>query len=104
MKPCIALCTCADLAAANSIAEALVERKLAACVNLLPNLTSVYSWQGEICQDNEVQMVIKTSSEKVAKAAECVADMHPYDVPEWLVINVTEGSQAYLNWMRSCLE
>ncbi len=99
----IVLCTCPDNTVAQQIAATLVEEKLAACVNLLPGVVSVYQWQGELCRDTEVQMIIKTTSGKLDAAFERMLSLHPYDVPEWLVLDPTTGNPDYLNWIKSSL-
>lgn len=86
----------ADTAA---IAAALVEDRLAACVNVLPAMLSVYRWQGAIEQETERQMVIKTSRHRVEALWLRLRDLHPYDLPEFVVIPIIDGNQAYLNWI-----
>lgn len=101
---CIGLCTCPDKAVAMSIAERLVELKLAACVNIIEGVSSVYRWQGKIQCDQEVQMIVKTEYKKVAEVYDAIARLHPYDTPEWLVLDASGGSQNYLDWIKSCLK
>ena len=100
----IALCTCPTPEAAREIATALVQSKLAACVNILPGLLSVYRWQDEVCAEPEVQMLIKTTRSQLDGAFNLLLSMHPYDVPEWLVMDVADGSDTYLNWIDSSLK
>ena len=82
-----------------AIARTLVDERLAACVNLLPPMTSVYRWEGRIEQDTERQLVIKTSRERVAELWDRIRELHPYEVPEFLVIPISDGSDAYLRWL-----
>lgn len=96
---CLVLCTAPEHSVAQKIAKHLVSNKLAACVNIIPNVTSVYSWNEELQVDNECQMVIKTTKQNVILAQQAVAKLHPYDVPEWVVINDINGSQQYVNWL-----
>jgi periplasmic divalent cation tolerance protein len=84
---------------AVAFARVLVDERLAACVNVLPAMTSVYRWKGSIEEDGEQQLVIKTSSDRVAALEARFHELHPYDVPEFLVISVTGGSSAYLGWL-----
>ncbi len=84
---------------AAAFARVLVDERLAACVNVLPAMTSVYRWKGAIEQDREQQLVIKTSSDRVAALEARFHELHPYDVPEFLVISVTGGPPAYLGWL-----
>jgi periplasmic divalent cation tolerance protein len=84
---------------ATAIADALVEARVAACVNLLPVMESTYRWQGAIEHDRERQVVIKTSRRRVEDLWEKLRDLHPYDVPEFVVIPILDGNEAYLNWI-----
>jgi periplasmic divalent cation tolerance protein len=86
----------ADVAA---LARALVEARLAACVNILPPMESVYRWEGEIEQERERQLVIKTSRGRVAALWDRVRELHPYDVPEFVVLPIVDGNDAYLRWV-----
>ena len=84
---------------AAAFARHLVGQRLAACVNLLPEMTSVYRWEGEVQEERERQVVIKTARPLVAALWEAVREAHPYDVPEFLVLPVVDGSDAYLRWI-----
>jgi len=95
----IVLTTLPIEADAAAIATALVEARLAACVNVLPSMQSIYRWQGTVEQETERQMVIKTSSPRVDALWERLRDLHPYEVPEFVVIPIVDGNQAYLNWI-----
>jgi periplasmic divalent cation tolerance protein len=81
------------------IADALIGERLAACVNVLPPMQSTYRWQGTVEHDNERQIVIKTSRLRVDALWQRLRDLHPYDVPEFVVIPIADGNQAYLNWI-----
>ena len=95
----IVLTTLPADADAEDFATALVEERLAACVNLLPAMQSVYRWEGQVEQDHERQVVIKTSRERVVLLWERVRDLHPYDVPEFVVLPIIDGNDAYLRWI-----
>jgi periplasmic divalent cation tolerance protein len=82
-----------------AFARALVTARLAACVNLLAPMESVYRWEGDIEQDTERQVVIKTSRDRVAALWDRVRELHPYDVPEFLVLPIVDGNDAYLRWV-----
>jgi periplasmic divalent cation tolerance protein len=82
------------------MATALVEEGLVACVNLLPPMRSVYRWQGSIEQADEVQMVMKTTADRVPALRQRLRQLHPYDVPEFLVLPISGGSDDYLAWVR----
>ena len=96
---CIILVTCPDRGSATRLASALVEEGLAACANLVEGVTSIYRWQGEIRQDAEVLLVIKTRAARFADVERRVQDLHPYDVPEVIGCDITAGSAPYLNWI-----
>jgi periplasmic divalent cation tolerance protein len=80
-------------------ARSLVEERLAACVNLLAPMESVYRWEGNIEQETERQVVIKTSRDRVAMLWDRIRELHPYDVPEFLVLPIVDGNDAYLRWV-----
>jgi periplasmic divalent cation tolerance protein len=84
---------------AAGLARTLVEERLAACVNVLPGVTSVYRWQGSVEQDEEQLLVIKTTSSLVEALQVRFRALHPYEVPEFLVVPVSGGSEAYLGWL-----
>jgi periplasmic divalent cation tolerance protein len=84
---------------AAGFAAALVEARLAACVNLLPIMQSVYRWQGAVDQESERQVIIKTSRPRLDALWSRVRDLHPYEVPEFIVLPVIDGSDAYLKWL-----
>jgi len=87
---------------AGAFAQALVESRLAACVNLLPPMESVYRWKGTVERENERQVIIKTTMPRVDALWQRVRDLHPYEVPEFVVIPVVDGNQAYLQWVSDC--
>ena len=84
---------------AATFAHTLVEARLAACVNLLPVMDSVYRWEGKVEQERERQLVIKTSRARLVDLWERVRELHPYDVPEFLVLPIVDGNDAYLRWV-----
>jgi periplasmic divalent cation tolerance protein len=96
---CIVLSTAGSPEEAARISRELVERGLAACVNRVPGLTSVYRWQGAIEEASEVLLIIKTSAERVPTLETALRELHSYEVPEFLVLPVPEGSRAYLDWL-----
>jgi len=77
----------------------LIEERLAGCVNLLPAMESLYRWEGQVEQDTERQVIIKTSRERVVALWDRIRELHPYEVPEFVVIPITDGSDAYLRWL-----
>ena len=84
----------------TAFATALVRERAAACVSVLPPMESVYRWQGAIEQARECQLLVKTTSDRVAELRRRVGELHPYDVPEFLVLPVARGEERYLNWVR----
>ena len=82
------------------LARPLVERGLAACVNVLPEMRSIYRWNGAVHDDPERQLILKTTRGRVADVEALLRDVHPYDTPELLVLPVMAGSDAYLAWVR----
>jgi periplasmic divalent cation tolerance protein len=94
----IVLTTIGADADAAAIARTLIAERLAACVNILPPMTSVYRWKGNVEEDREQQMVIKTAPARVADLQARLRQLHPYELPEFLVLDAT-GSEAYLAWV-----
>jgi periplasmic divalent cation tolerance protein len=84
---------------AAAFGRALVQERLAACVNLLPQMESIYRWEGQVERELERQVVIKTSRVRLVALWERVRDLHPYDVPEFLVLPIVDGNDAYLRWI-----
>jgi periplasmic divalent cation tolerance protein len=84
---------------ASALARALVEARLAACVNILPPMTSVYRWRDGIEEDTERQIVIKTTRARLPNLWERLRALHPYDVPEFVALPILDGSEAYLGWI-----
>jgi periplasmic divalent cation tolerance protein len=96
----IALTTIGSETAAIAIAKTLVDEKLAACVNVLPVMISIYRWKGVVEQDNEHQILIKTTADRLATLEARLRQLHPYELPEFLVMNPIEGGAAYLAWVK----
>ena len=84
---------------ASALARTLVVERLAACVNVLPEVASTYEWQGELCTDRERQLIIKTTRDRVPALARRLHELHPYEVPEFLVLPVAAASASYLAWL-----
>ncbi len=81
------------------IARALVEERLAACVNIVPGLRSIYTWEGEVCDDGEALLVVKTRRSLMERLDERLHELHPYDTPELLALPVEKGAEKYLSWV-----
>ncbi len=95
----VALSTVGQAEDAQRIARALVERRLAACVNVISGLTSVYRWKGKIEADPEHLLVIKTRQDRVAEIKAVLPSLHPYEVPELVVLAIEDGYPPYLSWI-----
>jgi periplasmic divalent cation tolerance protein len=93
--------TCPDKNSAEKIAKELVENELAACVNMIEGLTSIYRWQGQICRDQELLLIIKTTSSKLNELETKIKALHPYQLPEIIALPINMGSKEYLNWLKS---
>ncbi|WP_457667305.1 divalent-cation tolerance protein CutA [Thiolapillus sp.] len=95
----LVLCTCPDENVAVQLAQTLVKKRLAACVNINSAIQSVYRWQGEIRQDKEVLLMIKTTTNGWEKLEQTLLELHPYDVPEIIAMPICAGSKDYLDWV-----
>jgi len=96
----VALLTFPDEETARQIATTLVERQLAACVNLVPGATSVYRWQGKVCIEGEVAGLAKTTRARLPALKAAVRELHPYECPELVAFEAADGLDAYLDWVR----
>ena len=97
------LTTCATAEDAKSLAAALVEQRLAACVNMLGPMTSTYRWQGAVQQEQESLLVIKTTEARFAALEQMIRERSTYELPEVLAIPVQTGSARYLDWLRAAV-
>jgi len=97
----IILTTYPDASSAKEAARVLVDRQLAACVNLLPEMTSIYRWEGSIESGQEQQLLIKTRRSLFSEVRDYILENHPYALPEILCIPVLTGSDDYLNWIET---
>ena len=95
----LVLCTCPDQATAQAIAERVVDEGLAACVNILPGVTSVYQWQGQRETAQEHLLLIKTSAPAYEKLEQRINGLHPYELPEVIAVPIQTGLAAYLGWI-----
>ncbi len=99
----VVLSTCGSEEEAGRIASVLVERRLAACVNLLPNMRSVYRWKGAVESAAECLLVIKSSRDRFEALRAALEAAHSYELPEALALTVVDGSPAYLEWLDASL-
>lgn len=94
------LCTCPDEITARKIAQRLLQDRQAACVNLVPHITSLYVWEGQQEEQQEVQMLIKTRRTLFRCVEAQITELHPYEVPEIIAIPIEDGSTAYMRWLQ----
>jgi len=95
----VVLTTAGSHEQARKIARGLVEQRLAACVNIVAKVESVYRWQGKMEEAEEFLLVIKTTEAAAAQVQDAIRDMHSYELPECIVISITDGSESYLKWI-----
>ena len=95
----IVLVTVPSLDVARQLAAGILERRLAACANLVPGVESHYWWEGEICQENEILMILKTTEARLVELETHVLEAHPYDTPEFVAWPLPTGSARYLEWL-----
>ncbi|MFY9843050.1 MAG: divalent-cation tolerance protein CutA [Terriglobales bacterium] len=95
----LVLTTCGSPAEARSIAHALIERQLAACVNIVPQIESVYRWQGGIETASEWLLIIKTTSVAFERLRDALIELHSYELPECIEIAIEDGTEPYLRWI-----
>lgn len=88
---------------ASRLATALVEKRLAACVNIISNIESVYRWEGKVCTDSELLLIIKTDQSHYIETESSIKNLHPYTTPEIIALPIKQGSAEYLNWLRDSL-
>lgn len=100
----LVLCTAPNETVGATLARGLVKAKLAACVNVVPGLRSFYLWKGNLEDDSEVQLLVKTRESRFEDVNAWLQEAHPYDVPEVLALPISAGSQSYLSWLREQTE
>ncbi|MCS6817850.1 MAG: divalent-cation tolerance protein CutA [Blastocatellia bacterium] len=100
---CVGMITTSSREEAQRIAEALVHERLAACVTIVPEVESVYWWEGRIVRDREVLLLVKTMRAKWPRLMAVVKERHSYQVPEIIALPIVEGSEAYLEWLAQSL-
>lgn len=92
-------CTVPDKKIAKNITKILMKHKLAACVSMVDNVRSVFSWDGEVCEEKEILMMIKTRRANYGKVKLVIEDMHSYSVPEIIALPIVDCSEDYLKWL-----
>lgn len=96
--------TLPDESQARELARILVTRKLAACINILPKMTSIYEWQGKLEQGEEHLLIIKTEQDRLAELQNTIKEAHPYELPEIIVVPIVGGYEPYLNWISNSVK
>lgn len=99
MKNCVIYCTVPNEFNANLIATSLIEDNLAACVNIIPSVTSVYKWEDMVQTDNEMLLIIKSREEKFKDIEKKIKELHEYSLPEIIALPIVLGSEEYQNWI-----
>ena len=99
----IILTTVSTVEEGQSIANILVEKELAACVNIIPKISSVYRWEGQIQSESEVLLLIKINKDLEAEVYREVQNVHSYDIPELITLPITNGSKTYLDWITNAV-
>lgn len=99
-KILLVLCTAPDLDVANRIAKTVVAERLAACVNRTADIQSVYRWEGKVQSDPEVLLILKTTAEAYGALEKRILELHPYELPEVIAVELSRGLAAYLDWVR----
>ena len=102
MSAIIIYCTCPDIETADRISRLAIRQHMAACVNQLPGITSVYEWDGKIQQNQEVLLIIKSTQERFDAIQNLIREEHPYELPELIAVPITQGLPDYLEWIKQC--
>jgi len=100
-EPQLVICSCPTIEIAEKIAEQLMEHQLAACIQILPTVTSIYRWQDKIERSPEVLLYIKTEQRVYPQLQAMICQLHPYEVPEIIALSITQGLPDYLHWMNT---
>lgn len=99
MKHQLIVTTCPDEKSAGAITQALLERRLAACVSRLPAVQSSYEWKGEVCHEQELMLLIKSHGDHYPELEKTITELHPYELPEVIAIPIENGLAPYLAWV-----
>ena len=100
----IILTTFPDQETAHSSVQALLENHLIACANLIPSVVSIYEWKGQVMTDQEILVILKTTRECYQSLAKLLQETHPYEVPEIIAVDISQGSGSYLDWVRQACQ
>jgi periplasmic divalent cation tolerance protein len=100
----VMLITVGNIEEGKKIAQVLIELRLAACVNIIRNITSIYRWKGKIEEDDEHLLLIKTTEEKSLEIINKITELHSYENPECIALRIEKGSEKYLNWIKNVVD
>ena len=95
----VIFCTVPSKDVGNKIGSALVDKKVAACVNIVPGLTSIYEWKGKVCNDEECLLIVKSRKALFERIKKEILQLHPYELPEVISLQITDGLEPYLGWI-----
>lgn len=98
-RPVVCLTTLTNRRDGEKMARLLVQKRLAACVNVIPGVVSFYHWKGKLCRSREVMLLIKTTTSRVSALEKELHARHPYELPEFIVLPIVKGSRHYLAWL-----
>jgi periplasmic divalent cation tolerance protein len=104
MRAIVVVTTVGTEEQANLIAREIIRRRHAACVNIVPKIRSVYRWQGKICEDGEMMLLIKTTDQEFPAVADAIQELHSYELPEILAFNVSQGEIGFLQWIHASVD
>jgi periplasmic divalent cation tolerance protein len=104
MRAIVVVTTVGTEEQANLIAREIVARRQAACVNIVPAIRSIYRWQGKICKDGELLLIVKTLQQEFEGVAATIRELHSYELPEVLSFEVSQGDQGFLDWIASSVD
>ena len=96
----VVLITASSNEEARKLGKTLVQEKFAACVNVIPEIISIFKWHGEVCEEGEVLMIVKTAGDKFSALEKRIKQVHSYEVPEIIALPIVAGSKEYLNWIQ----
>ena len=98
-KMLLTITTITDIDKGKLLERQIIDNQLAACCNIMPRVTSIYRWKGELCEDQECLLVIKTVETRFKQISEFIKQQHPYETPELIALPVTKSTQEYLSWV-----
>ncbi|MCS5709533.1 divalent-cation tolerance protein CutA [Candidatus Berkiella cookevillensis] len=101
---CVIYCTCPNQETAENLSALLLEKRLVACLNIVPNLSSHYIWQGKITKGEELLLVMKTKTSKLTQVEGLILEVHPYEFPEFIAMPIIYGNRQYLDWVNEVVD